>query len=47
MGYELDILLQSRRNQKAAKRFFKTLLKGLQYMPRVIITSKQIEEIIL
>ena len=39
-GYELDILLQSRRNTKAAKRFFKKLLKGLQYVPRVIITDK-------
>ncbi len=27
----LDILVQSRRNKKAAKRFFRTLLKGLQY----------------
>ena len=27
-GYELDILLQSRKNKKAAKRFFKKLLKG-------------------
>ena len=26
--------------QKAAKRFFKRLLKGLQYAPRVIITDK-------
>jgi len=39
-GYELDILLQSRRNKKAAKRFFKQLLKGLEYVPRVIITDK-------
>jgi putative transposase len=39
-GYELDILLQSRRNQKAAKRLFKKLLKGLQYVPRVIVTDK-------
>ena len=29
-----------RRNAKAAKRFFKRLLKGLQYVPRVIITEK-------
>ena len=39
-GYELDILLQSRRNKKAAKRFFRKLLKGLHYVPRVIITDK-------
>ena len=39
-GYELDILLQSRKNKEAAKRFFKKLLKGLLYVPRVIITDK-------
>jgi len=39
-GYELDVLMQSRRNKHAAKRFFKKLLKGLQYAPRVIITDK-------
>src|SRR3954452_9884377 len=32
--------MQSRRNAKAAKRFFKKLLKGLQYAPRVIVTDK-------
>ena len=31
---------QSRRNKKAAKRFFRKLLKGLQDVPRVIITDK-------
>ena len=36
----LDILVQSRRNKHAAKKFFRTLLKGLQYVPRVIITDK-------
>jgi putative transposase len=36
----LDILVQSRRNQHAAKKFFRTLLKGLRYVPRVIITDK-------
>src|SRR3989449_4985671 len=36
----LDILVQSRRNKKAAKQFFRKLLKGLQYVPRVIITDK-------
>lgn len=39
-GNVLDILVQSRRNPKAAKRFFRKLLKGLQYVPRVIITDK-------
>ncbi len=39
-GHVLDILVQSRRNKKAAKKFFKKLLKGLQYAPRVIITDK-------
>jgi putative transposase len=29
-----------RRNKKAAKRFFRKLLKGLQYVPLVIITDK-------
>ena len=29
-GNVLDILVQSRRNKKAAKRFFRKLLKGLQ-----------------
>jgi putative transposase len=36
----LDILVQSRRNKKAAKRFFRKLLKGLRYVPRVMITDK-------
>ena len=36
----LDILVQSGRNTKAAKKFFRKLLKGLQYAPRVIITDK-------
>ena len=36
----LDILVQRRRNKKAAKKFFKKLLKGLQYVPRVIITDQ-------
>ena len=39
-GNVLDVLVQSRRNTKAAKRFFKKLLKGLQYVPRVIVTDK-------
>ena len=36
----LDILVQSRRNTRAATRFFKKLLKGLEYVPGVIITDK-------
>jgi len=39
-GNVLDILVQSRRNKKAAKKFFRKLLKGLQYVPRMIITDK-------
>jgi putative transposase len=29
-----------RRNAKAARRFFRRLLKGLQYVPRVTVTDK-------
>ena len=36
----LDFLVQPRRDAKAAKRFFRRLLKGLQYVPRVIVTDK-------
>ena len=39
-GVVLDILVQSRRNTKAAKRFFKKLLRGLRYAPRVVVTDK-------
>ena len=39
-GNVLDILVQSRRNKKAAKRFFHKLLKGVLYVPRVIIPDK-------
>jgi putative transposase len=39
-GNLLDILVQSRRNTKAAKRFFRKLLKGLCYAPRGIVTDK-------
>ena len=38
-GIVLDILVQSRRDAKAAKRFFRRLLKGLLYVPRVIVTD--------
>ncbi len=36
----LDILVQRRRNKQAAKNFFRKLLKGLLYVPRVLITDK-------
>ncbi len=39
-GIVLDILVQTRRDAGAAKRFFKRLLKGLQYVARVLITDK-------
>ena len=39
-GYTLDILVQSRRDRKAAKRFLRKLLKGLSYVPRVLVTDK-------
>ena len=32
--------VQSRRSAAAAKRFFRKLLKGLRYVPRVIVTDK-------
>ena len=34
-GIVLDILVQPRRDAQAAKRFFRQLLKGLPYEPRV------------
>ena len=39
-GVVLDILVQERRDAKAAKRFFRRLLKGLQYVLRVIVTDE-------
>ena len=39
-GNVLDILVQRRRDKKAAKKFFRKLLKGLTYVPRVIVTDK-------
>ena len=39
-GIVLDILVQPRRDADAAKRFFKRLLTGLHYQPRVIVTDK-------
>jgi putative transposase len=39
-GNVLDILVTSRRDAKAATRFFRKLLKGLEYVPRVLVTDK-------
>ena len=39
-GYVLDVLVQSRRNANAARRFFRKLLKGQRYVPRVLVTDK-------
>jgi putative transposase len=36
----LDILVQRRRHKRAAKKFFRKLLKGLACVPRVIVTDK-------
>jgi len=40
VGNVLDILVQSHRNKAAAKKFFRKLLKGCTYVPRVLITDK-------
>ncbi len=39
-GNVLDILVQPRRDQAAAVRFLRKLLKGLEYAPRVLVTDK-------
>lgn len=39
-GNVLDILVQSRRNKAAARKFLRKVLKGCQYLPRVMITDK-------
>src|SRR6266446_5087831 len=39
-GDVLDILVQSHRDKKAAKKFFRRLLKQLRYVPSLIITDK-------
>ena len=36
----LHILVQSRRNTQNAGRYFRKLLRNLQYVPRVIVTDK-------
>jgi len=38
-GHVLDILVQRRRDKKAATKFFRKLLKGFTYVPQVIITD--------
>ena len=39
-GNVLDILVTSHRDAKAATRFFRKLLTGLEYVPRVLVTDK-------
>ena len=39
-GNVFDILVQSQRNAKAAKRFFRKLIKTQQRVPRVLVTDK-------
>ena len=39
-GTILDILVQSRRDKVAAKKFLRKLLTGLEYVPRLVITDK-------
>jgi DDE domain len=38
-GNVLDILVTSRRDARSAKRFFRKLLKGVRYVPRVVVTD--------
>jgi putative transposase len=39
-GNVLDILVTSRRDAKAATRFFRKLFTGLRFVPRVLVTDK-------
>jgi len=39
-GVCLEVLVQRRRDARAAKKFFRKLLKGLRYTPRVLVTDK-------
>jgi putative transposase len=39
-GSVLDILVQPRRDKTAAARFFKKLLRGARYAPRVVVTDR-------
>ena len=43
-GVVLDILVQGRRNAEAAKRFFKRLLRGLQYKPGTARSNQLVAE---
>jgi transposase-like protein len=42
-GTVLDILVTSRRDATAATRFFRKLLTGLEYAPRVLVTDSQLQ----
>ena len=39
-GNVLDILVQSRRDKAAARRFFRRLMKKTRTVPRVVVTDK-------
>lgn len=39
-GHTLDVLVQRGCDRQAVKRFFRKLLKGLRYAPRVLVTVK-------
>lgn len=39
-GSVLDILVQPHRNKRAAARFFRKLLQGSKYAPRVVVTDR-------
>jgi putative transposase len=39
-GNVLDILVQSRTSKKAATRFFRKVLRGMKYAPRVVVTDR-------
>lgn len=38
-GEVLDVQVQKRRDARAAKRFFRKLIEGLQYVPRAIVAE--------
>jgi len=40
IGEVLDTLVQSKRDKRAAKKFFRKLLKQLRYVPRVMIIDR-------
>ena len=39
-GDVLDVLVQSKRDKKAAKKFLRKLVKGLRYVPCAIVSDK-------